>query len=75
MKTIPEYEELENRYNNAEAAKFLGVTAETLNQWRSQGKGPSYFKVGRYIQYTHQELCRWLMSQLRTHTSDQQVAQ
>lgn len=32
-----------------EAADFLGFTAGTLRVWRSQGKGPNYYKVGMII--------------------------
>lgn len=28
----------------AEAAEFLGVSAKTLNNWRSKGRGPAYVK-------------------------------
>ena len=28
----------------AEAAAFLGISAKTLTNWRSLGKGPSYLK-------------------------------
>ncbi len=30
--------------SSAEAAEFLGVNPKTLNNWRSQGKGPAYVK-------------------------------
>jgi len=29
------------------AAMVLGVTEGTLRNWRSQGKGPSHFRLGR----------------------------
>ena len=34
-----------------EAADFLGFTAGTLRVWRSQGKGPNYYKVGSTVRY------------------------
>ena len=42
-----------------EAADFLGFTAGTLRVWRSQGKGPSYYKVGRMIRYEVDDLEAW----------------
>ena len=33
------------------AADYLGLHARTLDNWRSQGRGPSYVRVGRRIVY------------------------
>lgn len=36
----------------AQAAEFLGVSLDTLAQWRSQRRGPSYIKLeGRLVRY------------------------
>ncbi len=35
--------------SSAEAAEFLGVNPKTLNNWRSQGRGPSYVKYAGAI--------------------------
>lgn len=32
-----------------EAAKFLGVSVKTLNNWRSKGRGPAYVKYAGAI--------------------------
>lgn len=42
-----------------EAADFLGFTAGTLRVWRSQGKGPSYYKVGSTVRYEMDDLEAW----------------
>ncbi|GGX99957.1 MULTISPECIES: helix-turn-helix transcriptional regulator [Vogesella] len=39
-----------------EAAAYLGVSAFTLNQWASQGKGPRSIKVGRQCVYKRVDL-------------------
>jgi len=40
-----------------EAAKFLGVSVETLAQWRSQFRGPRYIKLEcRLIRYRLSDL-------------------
>ncbi|GAA1480619.1 hypothetical protein GCM10009624_10590 [Gordonia sinesedis] len=46
--------------NSAEAAEYLGVKPETLNQWRYLGRGPSYVKSGRAIIYRLKDLDAWL---------------
>lgn len=37
--------------DTAGAAEYLGIHPRTLDNWRSQGKGPSYVRVGRRIVY------------------------
>ncbi len=43
---------------NAEAAKLIGIAADTLNAWRCQGKGPAYTKTGRLVRYPDYEVER-----------------
>jgi hypothetical protein len=38
--------------SDVETAKILHVKPQTLATWRSEGRGPWFFKVGRAIQYT-----------------------
>ena len=44
-------------------AEVLGVPEHTLAQWRSQGKGPAYVKVGRYVRYDWSDVKRWIAEQ------------
>lgn len=45
----------------AEVADFLReVPKHTLEQWRSQGKGPKYLKVGRHVRYRWSDVNAWL---------------
>lgn len=37
----------------------LGFTAGTLRVWRSQGKGPNYYKVGSTVRYEMDDLEAW----------------
>jgi excisionase family DNA binding protein len=46
--------------SGAEVAEVLGIPEKTLTQWRSDGKGPKYQKVGRYVRYRWSEVDRWL---------------
>jgi predicted DNA-binding transcriptional regulator AlpA len=39
--------DLERALDPHEVAEILGVARVTLQQWRAQGKGPRYFKLGR----------------------------
>jgi len=42
------------------AARVIGLDHRTLEQWRYQGKGPPYLKVGRQVRYLREELDAWL---------------
>jgi predicted DNA-binding transcriptional regulator AlpA len=54
----------------AEAARFLGLSARTLEKHRTYGTGPVYRKLGGRIVYAISDLQRWADRGLRTSTSD-----
>jgi predicted DNA-binding transcriptional regulator AlpA len=39
-----------------QAASFLGIAPKTLANWRSQGKGPKFCRLGRAIGYRQADL-------------------
>ncbi len=53
-----------DRMNTRAAAKYMGVAAGTLEQWRCKGKGPAYIRVGGKIVYARSTLTDYL----RRHT-------
>lgn len=45
------------RLNNIEAANYLGISPNTLNQWRSDKKPfIPYLKIGRLVYYRKSDL-------------------
>lgn len=52
----------ETRMNTEEAAAYLdmGLKPKTLAQWRSDGIGPRYLKVGGRVQYTAKDIHDYL---------------
>jgi hypothetical protein len=44
------------RTNRAGAARYLGVSEETLRQRHDRGEGPLYSRNGRYYSYSYDEL-------------------
>lgn len=46
-----------------EVAAFLGHPKHTLEQWRSQGKGPKFIKFPRHVRYRWSDVNAWLESQ------------
>lgn len=54
-----------------QAANFLNLSANTLNQWRYQKKGPKFLKLQKLVRYREQDLIEYMESQIRTGTSHQ----
>lgn len=46
-------------HSTKEAATALGVAEGTLNNLRSQGRGPRFYKVGRKVLYKESDLLAW----------------
>lgn len=44
----------------AEVAKHVGYSLRAIRKWRAEGKGPSYFRVGRSIRYRMCDVEAWL---------------
>lgn len=53
-----------------EAAKYLKVKPSTLSQWRWNGNGPRYCKVGRLCRYRLADLDAFLEEQCISSTSE-----
>jgi hypothetical protein len=51
-----------------EVAAFLGgdFSEKTLANWRSEGRGPQYHKVGRHVRYDWADVRRWLAERRTT---------
>ncbi|WP_017974326.1 helix-turn-helix transcriptional regulator [Actinopolyspora halophila] len=46
-----------------EVADYLQVPAKTLYSWRSDGKGPTGYRIGRHIRYRWDDIDEWLRKQ------------
>jgi excisionase family DNA binding protein len=43
-----------------QVSELTGISAETLNQWRSQRKGPPYLKLeGKLVRYRRADLLEY----------------
>jgi predicted DNA-binding transcriptional regulator AlpA len=51
------------------AARYVGLTASTLEKKRLNGSGPAYLKLGRAVAYDTRDLDEWLASHRRLSTS------
>ena len=53
-----------------QAAGFLGVAPKTLANWRSQGKGPKFCRMGRAIGYRQEDLDAFVAAALTDPSDD-----
>lgn len=52
------------------AAEYLGgLKPNTLEGWRVQGVGPRFFKIGRLVRYSVDDLDAYITAQSRCSTS------
>jgi predicted DNA-binding transcriptional regulator AlpA len=67
---VDDADRLDRLINETEAARFLGYSVRTLQNWRVRGGGPPYIKVSnRSIRYRRRDLIAWADAHLRSHTS------
>ena len=46
--------------NTHEAAQLIGIKPETLRQWRMNGPGPSFLKLGKLVKYRRSTVLQWI---------------
>lgn len=49
--------------NTNEAAQYLKVSTNTLANWRSQGKDPTYYRARGKVIYYKDDLDAWIKSE------------
>jgi len=54
----------------SDAAKKLHLNIATLANWRVRGDGPKYAKIGRRILYPVDEIEKFIIGSIRSHTSE-----
>jgi excisionase family DNA binding protein len=43
-----------------QVAEMLGLPIGTLANWRYQGRGPAFVKVGRHVRYRRSDVLGWI---------------
>ena len=57
-----------------EAAVYLNIKPATLEQWRWNGRGPRFCKIGRSCRYRMEDLDKFLTDRSFTSTTEAQAA-
>lgn len=60
-RVLPEWPEWQSEET---AARYIDTSPNTLNAWRTRGKGPAFKRIGqRLVRYRKQDLDDWLEAQ------------
>lgn len=58
-----------NFLNEAEVAKQLGLSPQTLRIWRMKGDGPPFCKFGKAVRYNPASVQSWAEAQEKKHAA------
>lgn len=57
--------EQQNTFTPRQAAQYIGVSDAALRLWRSEGRGPRFFRAGeKLIRYRKSDLDAWIEARL-----------
>ena len=56
--------------DTAGAARYLGLSKGLLNNWRTAGEGPKWFKVGAAVRYRVSDIEEWLQARRFQSTTE-----
>jgi predicted DNA-binding transcriptional regulator AlpA len=52
-------------FNENQAARYIGVSGAVLRLWRSESKGPRFFRAGeKLVRYRKTDLDSWIEARL-----------
>jgi len=61
--------EPQNTLTSRQAAHYLGVSDAALRLWRSEGRGPRFFRAGeKLVRYRRADVDRWIEARLSEPT-------
>ena len=67
---------MQNRVNSKamlltveQTAEYLGLAISTLNNWRHNGEGPGFIKLGRAVRYRQSDLDAYIELQYQNCTA------
>lgn len=53
----------------SDLSEYLGVPTGTLANWRYQGRGPAFVRLGRHVRYRAEDVLDWISGQVSDATS------
>lgn len=65
---------IEKALTTKEAARFLGLSHRTLQDWRGDGKGPIFRRFGRAVRYLPSDLRAFMYARAFRNTGEAAMA-
>ncbi|MBF0453891.1 MAG: helix-turn-helix domain-containing protein [Magnetococcales bacterium] len=66
---------METRHLNPfQLSRRWGINPKTLQNWRSQGRGPAFLKVGGHVLYRMEDIERYEQERLQVGTTATKLA-
>ena len=62
---------LDNLLTPGMLAESIGQTERTLSEWRINGNGPSFIRLGRAVRYRPEAVDAWLLSREHRSTAEE----
>ncbi len=56
----PKEENMQKLMNTKQLAEYLGIAVSTILQYRADGTGPQYIKLGHLVRYRQSDVDAWL---------------
>ncbi len=63
-----------NNLTTPQAARYLNFEETTLEQWRWNGRGPRFVKIGRHVRYRLSDLDAFIQERVFASTTEAQAA-
>jgi excisionase family DNA binding protein len=54
---------------SSQVSQYLRVPASTLANWRYQGRGPAFVRLGGHVRYRASDVTEWIDRQLANNAS------
>jgi hypothetical protein len=51
---------VDKHWGTVDAARLVGRTPKTLENWRNAGRGPAYIRLNTRIVYSERDLSEWI---------------
>jgi excisionase family DNA binding protein len=55
-------------WSTTELADVLGVPVSTVSNWRLDGKGPKFIRVGKHVRYAFDDVVAWTVEHKHERT-------
>lgn len=63
VRPVRELDRIDRLWSVHDVSAYLGVPVGTIYSWRSEGRGPVGYRVGKYVRYRPEDVRAWVAEQ------------